>query len=79
VNDVRSPPPRATSSRAPRPEIERWKAPIGWEIPWYPDTDDFEADFGVDEWLDTNANTRGDEAMGSTWSYLDMVLGRQEG
>jgi predicted dithiol-disulfide oxidoreductase (DUF899 family) len=54
---------------------------------------DFDADFGVDEWHGTNAffrdgdrvfrtyfvNNRGDEAMGSTWSYLDLTaLGRQE-
>jgi predicted dithiol-disulfide oxidoreductase (DUF899 family) len=53
----------------------------------------FDADFGVDEWHGTNAfirdgdrvfrsyfiNSRGDEALGTTWSYLDMTaLGRQE-
>ena len=53
----------------------------------------FDADFGVDEWHGTNAfvrdgqrvyrtyfiNNRGDEAMGSVWSYLDITaLGRQE-
>jgi predicted dithiol-disulfide oxidoreductase (DUF899 family) len=80
-------------SRAPQPEIERWKARMGWEIPWYTITDDFDADFGVDEWHGTNAffrdgdrisrtyfvSDRGDEAMGSTWSYLDLTaLGRQE-
>jgi predicted dithiol-disulfide oxidoreductase (DUF899 family) len=56
-------------------------------------TDDFDADFGVDEWHGTNAfiregdrvfrtyfvNARGDEQMGSTWNYLDITaLGRQE-
>ena len=81
-------------SRAPQPDIERWKARMGWEeIPWYTLTDDFDADFGVDEWHGTNAfvrdgeqiyrtyfvNGRGDEAMGSTWNYLDITaLGRQE-
>jgi predicted dithiol-disulfide oxidoreductase (DUF899 family) len=80
-------------SRAPQPDIERWKARMGWEMPWYTITDDFDADFGVDEWHGTNAflrdgdrvfrtyfvNSRGDEAMGSTWSYLDVTaLGRQE-
>src|SRR5215207_8580786 len=80
-------------SRAPQPEIERWKARMGWEIPWYTITDDFDADFGVDEWHGTNAflrdgdrsfrtyfvNNRGDEAMGTHWSYLDITaLGRQE-
>jgi predicted dithiol-disulfide oxidoreductase (DUF899 family) len=80
-------------SRAPQPDIERWKARMGWEIPWYTITDDFDKDFGVDEWHGTNAffrdgdqifrtyfiNQRGDEAMGSTWAYLDITaLGRQE-
>jgi len=66
---------------------------MGWEIPWYTLTDDFDADFGVGEWHGTNAffrddgqifrtyfvEARGDEAMGSTWSYLDITaLGRQE-
>jgi predicted dithiol-disulfide oxidoreductase (DUF899 family) len=81
-------------SRAPQELIQRWKARMGWElIPWYTLTDDFDADFGVGEWHGTNAfiregdkifrtyfiNERGDEAMGSTWSFLDMTaLGRQE-
>ena len=83
----------AFASRAPQPGIERLKARMGWEIPWYTIKDDFDADFGVDEWHGTNAflrdgdrifrtyfvNNRGDEAMGSTWSYLDLTaLGRQE-
>jgi predicted dithiol-disulfide oxidoreductase (DUF899 family) len=90
----------AFASRAPQPEIERWKARMGWElIPWYTITDDFDKDFGVDEWHGTNAffrdthagtggdqifrtyfiDSRGDEAMGSTWNYLDITaLGRQE-
>jgi predicted dithiol-disulfide oxidoreductase (DUF899 family) len=53
----------------------------------------FDRDFGVDEWHGHNAfirdgervfrtyfiNNRADEAMGSTWSYLDITaLGRQE-
>jgi len=90
----------AFASRAPQPDIERWKARMGWEmIPWYTITDGFDADFGVDEWHGTNAfirdthagtggdqifrtyfiDNRGDEAMGSTWNYLDITaLGRQE-
>jgi predicted dithiol-disulfide oxidoreductase (DUF899 family) len=66
---------------------------MGWEMPWYTMTDSFDTDFGVDEWHGTNAfirdgervfrtyfiNNRGDEAMGGTWSYLDITaLGRQE-
>jgi predicted dithiol-disulfide oxidoreductase (DUF899 family) len=81
-------------SRAPQADIEHLKARNGWElIPWYTLTDDFDADFGVDDWHGTNAfirdgdrvfrtyfvNNRGDEAMGSTWTYLDITaLGRQE-
>src|SRR5258706_16030964 len=81
-------------SRAPQRDIARLKARMGWQIPWYTVTDSFDADFGVEEWHGTNVffrdgdklfrayfiNNRGDEAMGSTWSYLDVTpLGRQEG
>jgi predicted dithiol-disulfide oxidoreductase (DUF899 family) len=82
------------ASRAPQTDIERMKARMGWDIPWFTMLDDFDADFGVDEWHGTNAfirdddgnvfrtyfiDARGDEAMGSTWSYLDITaLGRQE-
>ena len=81
------------ASRAPQAEIERVKTRMGWQMPWYTITDSFDLDFGVDEWHGTNAfirngdhvfrtyfvNARGDEAMGSTWSYLDITaLGRQE-
>jgi predicted dithiol-disulfide oxidoreductase (DUF899 family) len=81
-------------SRAPQAEIAGLKARMGWEhIPWYTLTDDFDKDFGVAEWHGHNAfirdgdrifrtylvDGRGDEAIGSTWSYLDMTaLGRQE-
>jgi predicted dithiol-disulfide oxidoreductase (DUF899 family) len=81
-------------SRAPQENIQGLKARMGWEqIPWYSLTDDFDKDHGVDEWHGTNAfiredgkifrtyfiNSRGDEAMGTTWAYLDMTaLGRQE-
>lgn len=81
------------ASRAPQPEIARVKERMGWTMPWVTITDGFDADFGVDEWHGTNAfyrdgdrvfrtyfvNSRGDEVMGSTWSYLDITaLGRQE-
>lgn len=81
-------------SRATQAELGRMKAQMGWEhIPWYTLTDDFDADFDVDEWHGTNAfirdgdkvfrtyfiNGRGDEQMGNPWNYLDMTaLGRQE-
>jgi len=81
------------ASRAPQPDIARVKARMGWSMPWYTMTDEFDTDFGVDEWHGTNAffrdgdrvfrtyfvNNRGDEPMGGTWSYLDITaLGRQE-
>ena len=81
-------------SRAPQAEIQGLKERHGWElIPWYTLTDDFDSDFGVGEWHGTNAfiregdeifrtyfvDSRGDEAVGTTWSYLDLTaLGRQE-
>jgi predicted dithiol-disulfide oxidoreductase (DUF899 family) len=82
------------ASRAPQPDIERYRARMGWQIPWYTMTDDFDKDCGVDEWHGTNAfyrddegqifrtyfiNGRGDEALGNPWAYMDMTaLGRQE-
>jgi predicted dithiol-disulfide oxidoreductase (DUF899 family) len=80
-------------SRGSQADIQRIKAKMGWQMPWYTMLNDFDVDFGVDEWHGTNAfirdgdnifrtyfiNNRGDEAMGSTWSYLDITaLGRQE-
>jgi predicted dithiol-disulfide oxidoreductase (DUF899 family) len=83
------------ASRAPQADIARLKARMGWEhIPWVTITDSFDSDFGVDEWHGHNVfyrddqdrifrtyfiNNRGDEAMGTVWSYLDLTaLGRQE-
>ena len=82
------------ASRAPQADITRLKATMGWgHIPWYTITDSFDQDFGVDEWHGHNVfirdgdqifrtyfiNNRGDEAMGTVWSYLDRTpLGRQE-
>ena len=83
----------AYASRAPQADIARLKARMGWEMPWYTITDSFDADFGVDEWHGHNVfyrdgdrvfrtyfiNSRGDEAMGTVWKYLDATpLGRQE-
>jgi predicted dithiol-disulfide oxidoreductase (DUF899 family) len=81
------------ASRAGQAEIERLKTRMEWTMPWYTIADDFDKDFGVDEWHGTNVfvrddeqifrtyfiNSRGDEAMGSTWDYLDITpFGRQE-
>lgn len=82
------------ASRASQEDIRRLKTRMGWEhIPWYTITDDFDRDFGVDEWHGHNVfihdggqiyrtyftDNRGDEALGTVWSYLDLTpLGRQE-
>jgi len=83
----------AYASRAPQADIARLKARMGWEMPWYTITDSFDVDFGVDQWHGHNVffrdgkrvhrtyfiNERGDEAMGTVLSYLDLTpLGRQE-
>ena len=81
------------ASRAPQADIARLTARMGWQFPWVTITDSFDVDFGVDQWHGHNVffrdgarifrtyfiNSRGDEAMGGTWSYLDATpLGRQE-
>jgi predicted dithiol-disulfide oxidoreductase (DUF899 family) len=83
------------ASRASQTEIQSLKERMGWQlIPWYTITDEFDADFDVEQWHGTNAfyrdddgrvyrtyfiDSRGDEAMGTTWAYLDITaLGRQE-
>ncbi|MCV0393791.1 MAG: DUF899 family protein [Rhizobiaceae bacterium] len=82
------------ASRAPQADIERLKARMGWDVPWFTITDDFDKDFDVDQWHGHNVfyrddggrvfrtyfvNSRGDEQMGGTWNYLDITpLGRQE-
>jgi predicted dithiol-disulfide oxidoreductase (DUF899 family) len=81
-------------SRAPQGEIQGLQQRMGWEhIPWYTITDEFDTDHDVREWHGHNAfirdgdrifrtyliDGRGDEALGSNWSYMDMTaLGRQE-
>jgi predicted dithiol-disulfide oxidoreductase (DUF899 family) len=83
----------AYASRAPQEDIVRLRDEMGWEVPWYTITDDWDRDFGVDEWHGHNVfiregaevfrtyfvDKRGDETLGTTWSYLDITpLGRQE-
>lgn len=81
-------------SRAPQAEIQRLAGKMGWQdVPWYSLTDSWDADFDVDEWHGTNVflrvgeriyrtyfvDGRGDEQLGSVFSYLDITaLGRQE-
>jgi predicted dithiol-disulfide oxidoreductase (DUF899 family) len=81
-------------SPASQKDIARLQKRMGWEhIPWFTSTDSFDVDFDVHEYHGHNVfihdgdkvyrtyfnNWRGDEAMGTLWSYLDMTaLGRQE-
>jgi len=80
-------------SAAPQAEIERFKARMGWTIPWFTTTDDFSQDFDVPETFGLNVfirdgdqafrtyftTGRGVEALGSIWTFLDLTpLGRQE-
>jgi predicted dithiol-disulfide oxidoreductase (DUF899 family) len=84
----------ALVSRASQPEIERYKQRMGWEIPWYTVIgEEFQERCGTTEYfaLDvflrdgdrvflTYATTsRGVEALGSVWTFLDLTpFGRQE-
>ncbi|SEH77506.1 Predicted dithiol-disulfide oxidoreductase, DUF899 family [Mycolicibacterium rutilum] len=82
------------ASRASQADLERMKAKMGWRHPWFTITDDFDVDFGVQDWHGTNAfirddadriyrtyfvSGRGDETFVTTWNLLDITaLGRQE-
>ena len=81
-------------SRAPYAELAAYRERMGWDIPWYSDgAGDFSADcgitdgFGLSVFLRQGARVfrtyftsgRGVEALGSTWTFLDLTpLGRQE-
>ncbi|MBK0869736.1 DUF899 domain-containing protein [Saccharopolyspora sp. HNM0986] len=81
-------------SAAPFDEIERFRTRMGWELPWFSAAgSDFEADFDVADGFGLNVflregervfrtyftSGRGVEALGSTWTLLDLTpLGRQE-
>jgi predicted dithiol-disulfide oxidoreductase (DUF899 family) len=79
--------------RGEQEHLQRYREHMGWEFPWYTLRDDFDADHDVAEWHGTNVflrdgdevyrtyfiDARGDEALGSTWSFLDITpYGRQE-
>jgi predicted dithiol-disulfide oxidoreductase (DUF899 family) len=80
-------------SQAPVAGIERYKERMGWTVPWFCTSDDFNSDFSVttgfglnvflrdgDDVFRTYFTTgRGVEALGSNWTFLDLTpLGRQE-
>lgn len=84
----------ALVSPAPQASIESFRARMGWDIPWYTLVgEDFPKDFGVTDFFGINVflrdgddvlgtyfvNGRGIEALGSVWSFLDLMpFGRQE-
>ena len=58
----------AFASRAPQADIQGLKERHGWElIPWYTITDDFDADFGVDQWHGHNAFIRDGDRIFRTY------------
>lgn len=80
-------------ARAPVEESEALRRRMGWTVPWYSTTDDFNADMGIRHGFGLSVflrdgqrvyrtyftSGRGVEALGSVWTFLDLTpLGRQE-
>ena len=63
------------ASRGSQSDIERLKARMGWDLPWYtivPRADSaFDVDFGVDEWHGTNAFIRDGDRVFRTYFIND--------
>ena len=84
----------ALVSTAPQPQIEAFKHRMGWSIPWYTTVgSDFQEMRGTTEYFSLDVylrdgdraflayetRSRGVEALGSVWTFLDLTpLGRQE-
>jgi predicted dithiol-disulfide oxidoreductase (DUF899 family) len=84
----------ALVSRATQPELEAYKRRLGWELPWYTVVgDEFQRACGTSEYfaldvylrdgdrvfLTYRTRSRGVEALGSVWTFLDLTpFGRQE-
>ena len=84
----------ALVSRAPQAQIQQFKDRMGWELPWYTVVgEDFQKARGTSEYfkldvylrdgervfLTYETTSRGVEALGSVWTFLDLTpLGRQE-
>jgi len=74
-------------SRGEQEHLQRYREHMGWKFPWYTVRDDFDADHDVAEWHGTKVfarnggdvyrtyfiDARGDEALGSTRSFLDIT------
>ena len=81
-------------SRAPQDRIAAYRDRMGWQAPWYTVVGGaFQHDRGTTEWfsldvmlrdgdrvfLTHEVRSRGVEALGSVWTFLDLTaLGRQE-
>ncbi len=80
-------------SPAPVDHIEPHRQRMGWTVPWFSTSEEFNADFDVTTGFGLNVflrdgdevfrtyftSGRGVEALGSTWTFLDLTpLGRQE-
>ena len=83
----------ALVSRASQDRIRAFRERMGWEIPWYTDTLEFQQAYDTTDWfaLDVflrdgdrafqtyRTRGRGVEAIGTVWSLLDRTpMGRQE-
>ena len=84
----------ALVSTAPQPKIQAFKQRMGWEVPWYTVVgDEFQTARGTTEYFSLDVylrdgdrvfltyatRSRGVEALGSVWTFLDLTpLGRQE-
>ena len=84
----------ALATRAPVEQIEAHRRRMGWSIPWYSTLDEefnaacgIRGGFGLSVFLRDGervfrtyfTSSRGVEALGSTWTFLDLTpLGRQE-
>jgi hypothetical protein len=69
----------AFASRAPQADIERLKARMGWEMPWYTVTDSFDTDFGVTTRSSTTASvcfarTSSTTAVTRRWGAPGAIL-----
>ena len=84
----------ALVSTAPQDQIQAFRERMGWEVPWYTvHGEDFQRQLGTTEYfaldvflrerdrvfLTYATRSRGVEALGSVWTFLDLTpFGRQE-
>jgi len=73
------------ASRAPQEDIARLKQRMDWHMPWVTITDDFDKDFGVDEWHGHNVFVRGDDGriyrtyfVNKWWNWHDNYAAESE-